>query len=77
MTPPVRYAVILDPLGMANVVSDREPGPGRKLAGLTGEWYRVIDLALPRWAMWAEAAGYARAWNAMHKPARPAESEGE
>lgn len=75
MTAPTRYAVVLDPLGMANVVSDREPGPGPALWGLTGRWRRGREGAW--YDTMCEAVGYMRGWNARHKPARPAERAGE
>ena len=75
MTAPTRYAVVLDPLGMANVVSDREPGPGPALRGLTGEWVRGWRDG--DWRSFADALSSASWWNQRHKPARPAERAGE
>lgn len=83
MTAPTRYAVILDPLGMANVVSDREPGPGPAMHGLTGEWVPLVAFenryteSSERWDEFDEAIGWMREYNARHKPARPAERAGE
>lgn len=81
MTAPTRYAVILDPLGMANVVSDREPGPGPALWGLTGRWRHLGILGqadgIRRWHNYGAVAEFVRVYNARHKPARPAERAGE
>lgn len=71
MTAPARWAVILDPLGMANIVSDRQPGPGVAGAGLSGEWS-----AVRLWKTYEAASWWMREFNATHVPARPGEGAG-
>lgn len=70
MTAPAHWAVIIDPLGMANVVSGRQPGPGVAGVGLTGEWRRDQYW---RWMTWGDAVESMREWNYRHSPARPGE----